>query len=109
MNQNGILSVPRWKILFIRPMYVSGVMIGIALVAGWFHWERVSNILFGAFIVTINVGWIYLAKLHKDYRDQSESHDHKHKTDIAYAILIFSGLMLLSSFLFALIVVADQG
>lgn len=117
MIATAMRTVPRWKILLLRPLMVCGVMVFIAVVTGGFKYETASNIMFGTFIVTINVGWIYLSKLYKEARRRDKNKDeenmeeenqdqkeYKKRTDIAYAILIFSALALFSSFVFVLLI-----
>ncbi|MFW6262602.1 MAG: hypothetical protein ACOC34_01080 [Thermotogota bacterium] len=77
------------------PLYVTGVYMGIFALFSWGNWQLVSNALFGAAIIAVNISWVSLSRnLKKERKEQT-----KHKDTIGFAFLIYSGYNFMISLL----------
>ena len=77
------------------PLYFTGIYIGIFALFSWGNWRLVSNALFGAAIIAVNISWVSLSRnLKKERKDQT-----KKKDLIGMAFLIYSGYNFLISIL----------
>jgi len=75
------------------PLYVTGVYIAIFALFSWWNWHLVSNALFAAAIIAINISWVSLSRnLKKEKKDQT-----KHRDTVGIAFLIYSGYNFLIS------------
>jgi len=77
------------------PLYVTAIYIGLFALFSWGNWRLVSNALFGAAIIAVNISWVSLSrKLKKERKEQT-----KHKDIIGFAFLIYSAYNFLISLL----------
>jgi hypothetical protein len=75
------------------PLYVTAIYIVIFTLFSWGNWRLVSNALFGAAIIAVNISWVSLSRnLKKERKDQT-----KQKDIIGMAFLIYSGYNFLIS------------
>jgi len=77
------------------PLYVTVVYIGIFALFSWWNWRLVSNALFAAAIIAVNISWVSLSRnLKKEKKNQT-----KHRDTVGVAFLIYSGYNFLISLL----------
>jgi len=77
------------------PLYVTGVYVGLFALLSWGNWRLVSNALFAAAIIAVNISWVSLSRnLKKEKKEQI-----KHKDLIGKAFLVYSGYNFLISLL----------
>lgn len=77
------------------PLYITVIYIGVFALFSWGNWQLVSNALFGAAIITVNISWVSLSRnLKKERKEQT-----KKKDIIGMAFLLYSGYNFLISLL----------
>lgn len=77
------------------PLYVTVIFIAVFALFSWGNWRFVSNALFGAAIIAVNIAWVSLSRnLKKERKDQT-----KKKDIIGVAFLFYSGYNFLISLL----------
>jgi len=75
------------------PLYVTAVYTGVFALFSWWNWQLVSNALFGAAIIAVNISWVSLSRnLKKERKDQTQKKD-----IIGVAFLLYSGYNFLAS------------
>ncbi len=82
------------------PIYVTIIFIGIFTLFSWGNWHLVSDALFGAAIIAVNISWVSLTRnLKKERKEQT-----KHKDTIGLAFLIYSGYNFLVAMLITIFI-----
>src|SRR6056297_3325851 len=75
------------------PLYVTAIYIGLFALFSWGNWRLVSNALFGAAIIAVNISWVSLSRnLKKERKEQT-----RQKDIIGLAFLVYSGYNFLVS------------
>ena len=82
------------------PIYVTIVYIGVFGLFSWGNWRLVSDALFGAAIIAVNISWVSLSRnLKKERKEQT-----RQKDIIGLAFLVYSGYNFLIATLMTILI-----